>query len=609
MTQSLSTLYHRIEKAEPNFSFDIVPSRDSLPSLLVRTNQKQIYFHSRFAPQKEAEKIVKALSPEASLIIIAGFGLGYHISEALKRAPKAKIFVLEKDPFFLKLALKENPNCKRIIENKAVSIFFDSEELLNNLGQVSTKKINYFFFRPALECFPKFYNHFKNLLIPSLQKKNINMATLSRFQKLWAKNIVKNLPLYLYDEGVKKLFAMYKNVPVLLIGAGPSFEESLPFIREAKDKSLIIAVDSIANRLLKENIEPDFIVSVDPQIINYYFFFLFRNQNFSSSLVYEPSVNFLIPRNFKNRRFVFDSIFPIMKWIAELNGEKKNLDMGGSVSTTAFDLAVKIGGNPIFLIGQDLAFDHNKTHARGSFAEYHLLKGNRKMCPLETLSFRYSNSNFLTEIKSNSGQTVYTDKRLLLFYWWFDKKIRTLHNVRVFNLAYKGAAIEGVPYLQFSEASKMFKKFSLINKIKLVHETETPNLTKLQHECQIIQKSLSLLIVLVEEALAISKKLYDKVKKKSRENFSPFLRRLDEIDKEIEKSKQENHFIGITMQKTIFSILEDYDDFLSEEEKKDSNLGIARKSILMYEALKESIQYNSNLFKEIASVLQSMQYE
>jgi len=45
------------------------------------------------------------------------------------------------------------------------------------------------------------------------------------------------------------------------------------------------------------------------------------------------------------------------------------VDSGGSVATTILDIAIKMGGNPIILVGQDLAYVDGKNHAQyGSHA-------------------------------------------------------------------------------------------------------------------------------------------------------------------------------------------------------------------------------------------------
>jgi hypothetical protein len=42
------------------------------------------------------------------------------------------------------------------------------------------------------------------------------------------------------------------------------------------------------------------------------------------------------------------------------------------VSTNAYDLARKMGCNPVFLVGQDLAFSDGQVHARGAALEERL---------------------------------------------------------------------------------------------------------------------------------------------------------------------------------------------------------------------------------------------
>jgi len=42
------------------------------------------------------------------------------------------------------------------------------------------------------------------------------------------------------------------------------------------------------------------------------------------------------------------------------NSSEHLVDSGGSVATTILDIAIKMGGNPIILVGQDLAYVDGK---------------------------------------------------------------------------------------------------------------------------------------------------------------------------------------------------------------------------------------------------------
>lgn len=61
----------------------------------------------------------------------------------------------------------------------------------------------------------------------------------------------------------------FKGNSAVILAAGPSLDELLPWIAAHRHELLLIAVSRIAARLLQAGLEPDMIVSVDPQFISF----------------------------------------------------------------------------------------------------------------------------------------------------------------------------------------------------------------------------------------------------------------------------------------------------------------------------------------------------
>jgi hypothetical protein len=322
-------------------------------------------------------------------------------------------------------------------------------------------------------------------------------------------------------------------------------------------------------------------------------------------LVYEPSANHLVRRSWDGPAATFDSIFPIIQWLNTFTGEKGKLDMGGSVSTTAFDFALMCGADPVILAGQDLSFSHNRTHAADSLAEYYFLKMNCRTRTTETLSNKFSASKADLKLKSNSGEQVSTDRRLLLFYWWFDKKCSDLNGVKVYNTARHGAAIKGAEFVDSEElAQRITKEFRPVKK-----ETGSPSKGTpvdeglLARESKAMAGSLAPVLKKIDQACGLADDLYRKVRT-GNQDLGRIIKELDSIDQYLESRKAENFFIQATMQRIILNITEGYEDFLNDEERENKNLGTARKSVLLYGELKKSVEYNIRLFNELTGQME-----
>ncbi len=582
------------------FPFEIFPTKENVPTIRVEFEGRKVFLHSRFKPLEETEKLTSQCDPNSSVIICGGFGLGYLPASLLARSPKAVVIVLEKEPGIIRCALENNPEAETILRNERFFLLTEPQDVITLLQSgISTKSASYYFHRPSVELFPSFYSDFRTLLLTFLQKKNINIATLSRFEKIWARNITKNINCILNDGGVSEFAGILKGAPAVLVCAGPSLDKHIETLRKLKETCLICAVDSAVYRILRSDIMPDIIFTVDPQLLNFYFFFLTRKFKVTSRLVYEPSTYFRIPNGFSGKRHSFDSIFPLIQWVASTTSPKGELDMGGSVSTSAFDLLYRMGAGTITLIGQDMAFSYNKTHASGSLVEYVLLKRNTRTKNLESLSNRLTGSNVIVKIKSNSGKMVNSDRRLLLFYWWFENKVKKLSACKVFTISEEASAIKGIDYLQADELERMIDSSPIKFDRKTLNlpDPATPDLGKFRNETEKTAQSLRDLIHKMNEAVDLAEKAYRAIKTANLSVLPKYVRGMDAIDKYIRERQQENRLIGITMQRVIHSIIEDYEDYLSAEEKQNKDLAAIRKSLLMYTEMKKSAEYNLGLFE------------
>ena len=108
-----------------------------------------------------------------------------------------------------------------------------------------------------------------------------------------------------------------------------------------------------------------------------------------------------------------------------------DVSTGGSVACSGFSLLHKLGYETIILVGQDLAFTDNKSHADGTFEE--------KMPVMDTEGMEMVKGNYVDKIPTRMD--------LRIFLNWFQKYIHDIKeanpNIRVVNATAGGAYIEG----------------------------------------------------------------------------------------------------------------------------------------------------------------------
>ncbi|MBN1897433.1 MAG: motility associated factor glycosyltransferase family protein [Spirochaetes bacterium] len=599
----------KIEKINLGDDLCLRDTRTGGKTLQVRINKKEPFFlHSQYDPDKESENIIERhIKQDYDVIIIGGLGLGYLVKAALaKKGARTQSFIIvEKDLRIFKAALLAN-DISDVLSSDKVHFFFEEDGEIQGLSdlliRITTKKVFTLIAPFALKLDRDFYFNLNNVINSYIQRKNINIATLTRFQHLWVRNIFKNCRFFLSHKGISILFEKFAS-PVLVISAGPSLGENIETIRKYQDKFIIISADSCFQVLLKNSIIPDIVVAVDPQYINYKYFEY--NKDSRPLLICEPSTFPLILEDYRGEKLFFSSVFPFVKWLETFTQKKGEIDMGGSVSTTAFDLALKLGGEPIILIGQDLAFVREQTHVRGSFVEKYWARRYNRFNTSLNGSFQYIHNNLFMKIKSNDGSMVNTDRRLMIFHAWFESKISQLPTHRhVFSTSRQGAKIGNLKVNSLEDIMKK-RPFKNIQKEKTkIRETSSrieekkirSIMTQLQEQTGLIRGSIHELLPVVDECIAQSEELYQHVKNNRKEKIPSLLADLDKKDEVIHSRSRVTELLSLLIQDKIHTILEEYEDHLTEQEKKNKDLNIARRSIFLYSGMRESMEIFDKLF-------------
>ena len=115
------------------------------------------------------------------------------------------------------------------------------------------------------------------------------------------------------------------------------------------------------------------------------------------------------------------------------------------MATTAWDFARYIGANPIIMAGLDLAFPHRQTHFTGSTFEEAAHTCSARLSPAEAAHYRALYSAFPQPYKNYAGGTVLTDRRMLLYAWWFERTLPKYPELKTYNLMPEGVFIPGMP--------------------------------------------------------------------------------------------------------------------------------------------------------------------
>jgi hypothetical protein len=182
-------------------------------------------------------------------------------------------------------------------------------------------------------------------------------------------NTLTNLPTIASEGDAAALTDLFTGIPAIVVGAGPSLDNNLPAIRDLLDRMLLVAVDTAVRPLLAAGIRADLVVSVDPSEANA------RHLNELPDardlwFVGEGSLTASVFPQFSGRTFIYKvSNHDPWPWLAGHGADRATLKTWGSVLTTAFDVAVRAGCDPIVFAGADLAYTDGLQYCRNTVYE------------------------------------------------------------------------------------------------------------------------------------------------------------------------------------------------------------------------------------------------
>ena len=574
-----------------DISLELIETKSKKYSAKVFKNGKSIFLHSAYNPEKEANALINEIKKETEkdldLVFIFGIGAGYLIN-AFKKL-NINIAVIEPSIKFFNLLI-DNFKLDKILEDN-ITFFIggdDIEDIEKFISIANTKKVKFFITRSYATLFNEEALFYQSKVLSIVDKKIININTISRFDKLWAYNIASNVAKISTHYGVNKFFDKYKNIPAVIVSAGPSLEKNIRKLKEIKNKALIIAVDTAMKTLFSHNISPHFIITIDPQKKNSKYF---RNVNFKESvLIAESSVDKEAIDSFNGAVYFINSIFPLAKYFMEELGDRGDITTGGSVSTAAYDFAIRIGANPIIMVGLDLSFPNYQTHIKGSYHEENFFTEIYKLDSYDSRIYKVLIAGNLREEKNIYNEKVWTDSRFDMYKNWYEEQCEKNNKIKFYNATEGGIIINGMENIRLEELIEKFNDIEInINKDDRNIERKKEILTNIKNGLIKIDGEISKIKPYVLNALELCEKINSELKRHRK--VEKLLENLNEFDIKILNISKVNEFLGITMQKTIKAITE---GFIFEDEKYDKSIVNSYK---LYEAMKESIDFNRYIIK------------
>jgi hypothetical protein len=500
-----SHIYQRVIGLSLDENYRIIKTENSLPNLKAHS----VLLHSPKDPLSEAKtEIDKIDLSHTNCVILLGFGLGYHALEVMKEVPSdCYLLIIELDINILRAALSAL-DLRNLLENRHVDFMIGEHvseiipKLVDRFSGVSTNNVQVIAHSQSFRLYPEYQNIVEGI-VKSSQIVTSNNETRLKYGLRWYENTLKNIMNTDSFSGVNGLFNRFKGVPAIIVSAGPSLDKNIHYLKRIKnEKVLLIAVDTALKCLLSHGIKPDFVASIDCQEITCQFF---SGTDFEDIHLVSP---FRIPssiiRKFGSRTlFCDDKELNLWREFRKYLEGLGDINIGGTVAIFAFDLARKLGCDPIIFMGQDLSFPGERYYARGTYRDEMISEGPERHRP-DSWQKELMSENEMTQVKNIFSTPVKCTNTMLTWLTWFEVEIRKTASLCI-NASEEGvlqsdmtiSPLREVLFRHLKESSKPGKGFLR----EAIRRNRRTSLNSLHADIVPVQNRLSTVIQVSQEII------------------------------------------------------------------------------------------------------------
>ncbi|WP_324171541.1 6-hydroxymethylpterin diphosphokinase MptE-like protein [Sulfurimonas sp.] len=333
--------------------------------------------------------------------IFLGVGLGLHIPKIIKKTGAKLLLIVEENIELFRLSLF-SINYQEILSEKIAyfSVAQNKDEFNDEFNTFYSKSfIHNYHLKFSL------FSHFSEQKIKEIQTLLVSRPETSYpVEYLLHKNILilsrlKNNYKFL-ELSKKNNEEFFSDKPILIIGAGPSLHTNIVWLKENRNKFVLIAVFAALKTLNKANIKPDIVTQIDEKI--------------------NETVNLI--NSFDNLDFLNNSIFIFTASVPDILFEKFDKDkiyltedrtayrlfntrlVSSSVGEFAYAISLIFNAAQTYLLGLDFALsDDGSTHAKD-----HHRSNSIDISKADEIQTSVSISKTVLHVKGNFKDIVFT---------------------------------------------------------------------------------------------------------------------------------------------------------------------------------------------------------
>lgn len=572
----------RIREAQAESEVEILEesSYSGETILKIRKDERCCYLNGKRDTEELARKWVETLGElqRDTPVLMMGVGNFTYLKELAEQTENPLTIVVYEPSLQIFRKFLEMTDIQKWMEKHLIIFWVDGLEGMDakSMGDIINQVLKYelldsakYFILPNYEVlFPEE----TVLFVKSCRDTALKELSIYQTNKLFSEVMVKNLfsnARYLCDgyKTTQLVEVIPRDIPGIVVAAGPSLNKNIHELKKAKGKAFIFAVDTAIKPLLQAGIIPDMFAVIDAlKPIELVQMEEARDIPLLTTLNAAPEV-----LNYhRGMKFFFNEGYLFAEDIFEKSGHRTgDVSSGGSVATNIFSLFYKIGIETVILVGQDLAYTGNKSYADGTFQE--------KIEEVDTSYFMMVEGNFEKKVPTRTDLKLFID--------WYNMYIERIREYdkefRVINATEGGAKIQNTELMTLEEAIKQ-----VCNKevdIRACLEKLPPMLNEETREWTVeYLKRIPEEFQKLKKAAGKLKKLYQKLDKicdKKNIDRKEYLSVLKKIEKQrqIIDGMKVYQMISITMSNAHYMLLAEQhlqESSLQKEGKEIAQMGI-----------------------------------
>lgn len=377
--------------------------------------EMKFYFHSNVSPKWEGFLLSESwYEIEKDDYYVYGLGLGYGVLELLKKSQFVRVTVLETDLDILYMALSVN-DFSNYISSGRLHIVYDSnfQAIVSYLKNITNESV-FVIHSPSMKNIMNV--KIKELLENYFVQYNSMKNQYELLQGNFKRNVLR------HDPSVEELKEVFEEKTVYIVAAGPSLDKNFIQLKEVKD-GIIIATGTVFRKLINSGIKPDYFIVTDanPRVYAQ----IEGLEKKEIPMIYLSTANYRFAANYKGMKYIiYQNGFDSAEFFAKENGCML-FETGGSVSTTALDISLRLGCKKVVFLGLDLAYPDGYVHAEGT--------SRRKL----------ATNDSLRSVNDIHGKQVQTSKSLMIYKDWIENRIKNCKSVEIIDATEGGAKING----------------------------------------------------------------------------------------------------------------------------------------------------------------------